>query len=200
MEDIYFDVLPRDILKIIVLEIEDMQTFEILHETGISSITSLLKSEDFWKSKVGALFPKGGDKYINSYLTTFNDGNINIILMKYEKLRTISGAIDDVLMHVYQYAGFAIDYDYNIFISYFRCINNYECLKLNYIPYDLQKSIIKFMIDDNNEFRVLHIKGNFHKYRIVIDDVKYELTDREVRDIIGHIVSNGALFDGQTLD
>lgn len=199
MQGIYFDVLPRDITKIILLWISDKNTFENLYDSGINSLTFLLTSKDFWKSKVRLLFPKGGDEYISPYYMIFND-DIDINIMKYKILNQISSVIDEVLSNYYTVISNKStkkDRKFLIFECHFKFINNYDCLKLDSLPTPIKKQMINSIMV-NGSFMVIFITSNPLIYQINFGNLAYGIDITDVKNIIGHIISNGGEFNGRS--
>ncbi len=96
----YFDTIPNDIITVILLNIEDTYDFVQIFRSSISSLEVVLQSGTFWQSMIGILFPKGGSKYLNPYLTTFKEkyNFYDETLIKYKKLESVSKLLSDVVL------------------------------------------------------------------------------------------------------
>ena len=202
MSETYFDIIPTDILDLILLEVDDPIDLAHLSESGISSVESHLRKEKFWKSKIKVLFPNGDDKYINPYLTTFKDDdyNLTIVIMKYTILSNISVTIryiiDEMLDEINFYeTNNLYRSHYIIGKSDLKFINNYDCLKLNSLPHYEEKEIVRMAMyprsyrDPRIELIIIPQTPRIYKFKI--SNVEHEITFEDIMNIIGHIISNG---------
>lgn len=198
----YLEVIPKDILNLILLEIDDVDTFAKLFRTYITPIENHLRSEIFWKSKIKILFPQGGYKYINSYLMSFK-GSDDVIIMKYSILYKISKNIDDILFVTMEQIESDKGTEYmnpKYRLCYFSLafINNYDCLKLDSLyPYDRDNII--YQITRDGAGRVI-AQSNIipqipYGYEIIIENITYRVTSEDIRNILGHLISNGHEID-----
>jgi hypothetical protein len=210
MSETYFEVLPIEILNLIFLQIEDgWFSFDHLLRTNISPVVSVLRTEIFWKTRINMLFPKGGIKYVNPYLTSFKNLDDDIIIMKYSVLFDLMLRINTKInnkLYKTDTTGKLWYLGKSTLETTLEFVNNYDCLRLDLLPYPERRQIVSIITthkSDNIKIKLdiegtpRHLTGCAVKLTIVgrrDHYTKYNISAEDTRNLLGHIISNGGNF------